>query len=263
MFDHHELTKHSCEVFINQWQLLTTTKRCPACWLRVYECYCSCLKPLPGEVPYIDSIIIYYHFKELGRSSNTAHLLPLLLPHRQCRTITYGDSEPEAELMRQIVLEQQAGKPRTCIMYPSKDSPTLSAWLKQSDSSLGGGEGGGPSSASPSGINLVVVDGTSSQARRQVNHLEHMFRSVIPGECTSRLPLVKLDFEAIGGSCVSSLAKIRYQPSAEKICSMQAVILAMQEAGVPGETCAHLGNQLDAFLVYIMSKKVLKLEIIN
>ena len=78
MFDHHELTDLAYRFHIEKWSESISTNRCPDCWLRKYECFCYSIKENIDLSPPIGKVIIYYHFKELGRSCNTAHLLPLI-----------------------------------------------------------------------------------------------------------------------------------------------------------------------------------------
>jgi hypothetical protein len=137
---------------------------------------------------------------------------------------------------------------QTCVLYPLSDCPTLSEWINSR-----------PEHFRSLPVNLVVIDGTYSQAKRQIHHLSQMLSLNEDGTAKENiipLPVVKLDFGMSGGSCRSSLAKIRYQPSADKICSMQAVVLAMREMGVDNTICDELLNKLEEFLKQILDKRV-------
>ena len=230
MFDHHDLTKQASQQYASKWHTLSqvTHTRCSACWLRSYECYCAHFHQMGQyvEPATISSIIIYFHYQELGRSTNTAHLLPIILP-QLCRSIVYGDSPQEVDLVEQIMFELIAGGRKSiCILYPTKECPTVTLWLQQQQQQrhkkIHAGcavkssvatieeevlEGEVSMAAAAGGVTLVVIDGTYSQARRQVNHLDHLLRATAGYQSHFQLPLVKLDFDAIGGACVSSLGK--------------------------------------------------------
>jgi hypothetical protein len=103
--------------------------------------------------------------------------------------------QAETDLLRTIIEESRNGQRFTCILYPTKDSMLLPDFIaaarrtgSSSDSSDNCSEGGSccgnggdrsSESSSESGrglkpINMVVLDGTYSHARRQLRHLEAM-----------------------------------------------------------------------------------------
>jgi DTW domain-containing protein YfiP len=58
---------------------LTSGNRCSKCWLRMRECFCYKLtqfrEEIYGNKAQNIRICIYYHFQEIGRSANTAHVV--------------------------------------------------------------------------------------------------------------------------------------------------------------------------------------------
>lgn len=59
-----------------------------------------------------------------------------------------------------------------------------------------------------------------------------------------------------GEGCRSAIVGIMQQPGAEKICSYQAVIIALQQLGVDSNLCSNLLMELDKWLAYILKRKV-------
>ena len=93
----------------------------------------------------------------------------------------------------------------------------------------------------------------NGQATRQMKHLEQAL-----AERNVPLPAVKLDLA--GGGCKSAIAGIMYQPAKDKICSFQAVVMALLQTGWMSQSfCDQLSNDLHAWLGYILKIKVPKL----
>ena len=168
---HHEKTRASYSGFLHAWHRKIDEGRCAGCWLRSYDCCCESY--LLGRQKLYESLgaqsvdfLIYYHFRELGRSANTAHVLELLL---QCPTIVYGDHVKELALAAEIRQEVQEGRQRTVVLYPSSEALSLSQWFQSSS----GGDcerNKGPCS----NPRFVLLDGTYSDARKMVKHLQHL-----------------------------------------------------------------------------------------
>jgi len=91
---------------------------------------------------------IYYHFQEVGRSANTAHLAPILLPNI-CDSIIYGDDERENTFLDSLWRSETDAD--SCVLYPAEGALNVSQWLQNSPSRI---------------KSIVVIDGTYSQASR-------------------------------------------------------------------------------------------------
>lgn len=228
-----------------------TNERCSKCWLRHYDCYCTSLdarKQYYAEQQRIGQgmqhviTCMYYHYQEIGRSANTAHLLEAICPAEQFEVVIFGDVEAEQKLVREMYDEAMTGEPVTCVLYPSRDAVLLSDWIAQR-----------PASCRDRPIRLVALDGTYAQASRQYKHLIKSL-SLLSPDCPQPLSVVKLDLEC--GRCDSALAWIQHQPNAEKICTYQAVVMAMRQAGESAQLCASLSTDLDAFLGHILTRRI-------
>ena len=74
---------------------------------------------------------MYYHYQELGRSANTAHLFEAICPTKNFEKVIFGDTKAEIQLVNDIIRETLDDEPMTCVLYPSKDAILLSDWIKQ------------------------------------------------------------------------------------------------------------------------------------
>ena len=74
---------------------------------------------------------MYYHYQELGRSANTAHLFEAVCPNGNYERLIFGDTLGEISLVQDMIKESREGKLMTCVLYPSNDAILLSDWIKQ------------------------------------------------------------------------------------------------------------------------------------
>lgn len=197
---HHELTLQPAISTIKDWNIrYPQTNRCEVCWLRNYNCFCSYFNEKAEKYHNIVSnytqsqqlnnsnnpiiqITIYYHYKEIGRSANTMHILEALCPSL-CYSIILGDIEKESQLIERIIqsqIDQRNGNnyyDRIAVLYPSQDSITIPNWLKSLNTLNSSNSSSQPSSNLSSSINyspkveLIVLDGTYPQATRLVSSL--------------------------------------------------------------------------------------------
>ena len=233
--DHHKITKEAYTNALRLWEEGKANINCPRChkcWLRTYECYCHNVTSRSDATMNNVRITMYYHYQELGRSANTAHVLSMLMPDK-CEDLIFGDIVGEKKLVDSIKREQDSGNLETCILYPLNDCPTIAEWKA--------------SRKNPNGpLRIVAIDGTYSHAVRQVKHLQHLL-----GE--TYLPVVRLQLE---GHTRSAVAGIMRQPTGEKICTMQAIVMALQQAGASHELCDTLHSDLMQWIDYIVRRKV-------
>ena len=242
--DHHETLHKSYREKMDWWREVTEVekRRCKTCWLRSHQCYCAVLNIKKEKYeawlprPHI-KVCIYYNPMEISRTANTAHQLEATCPFA-CNSIVYGDIEKERELMNDIENEYKEGCPQTCIMFPSNDAMLLSEWMDQR-----------PPASAGKPIRLIMLDGTFPGASRQAKYLMNC--------CALRgipAPVVKLDLE--GDACKSAVAGVMYQPGRDKICTYQAIVMAMQQAKVDPAFCASLSQDLEDWIGYILQMKV-------
>lgn len=259
---HHELNRKSCEIKLAWWENeISQGRRCGRCWLRNYECFCDQFDVIAAERPTVVSaedekakVCMYYHYQEIGRSANTAHVFQAL---NSCETVIYGDSTAEIKLLNDIATEIVTGTPTTCILYPSNDAISLNEWMtnraelhekKQTSS--------GTTSPKLPPIRIVVLDGTYNQAKRQWKYLTKALQTLSASynHSSLKLPVVKLDLEK--GRCKSAILGIMSQPGKDKVCSYQAAVMALRQAGVSQAACDFHARNLDKFLQHILSTKI-------
>ncbi len=113
---------------------MRSAPRCERCWQRQDSCICDSLTPLPTRT----RLLILRHISERHRPSSTARLAALLLP--SVHIVDYGDG-------------------------PLPDLDLADSWLLFPD--------GAPLSAAPTPppAQLVILDGTWTQARRMRNRV--------------------------------------------------------------------------------------------
>jgi DTW domain-containing protein YfiP len=136
--DHHELNRISYNAKVAWWQEEQATgKRCALCWLRPHECFCSTLRTIQADMTdYVTRnsleerirVCLYYHYQELGRSANTAHLLEAICP-TLCERLIFGDAMAELRFIKEMINEHQSNKIRTCILYPHATAVGLDEWV--------------------------------------------------------------------------------------------------------------------------------------
>lgn len=234
IINHHELVLAAYKLKTDWWnEEIQINSRCKRCWLRCYECFCSELSQQAQIVSNFKEDVavrmcIYYHYQEIGRSPNTAHLYESLYSYANlcrdmkstCDTLLFGDTQAEHALIHDIHKEIENNLPQTCILYPTCNAPYISHWLKSR-----------PSAAQNLPPRIVVLDGTYPQASRQYKYLAKSLE-LMHG---NQLPVVKLD---LGNRPVrSALYGIQSQPGVDKLCSYQAMVMALHQIGqTPGIT---------------------------
>lgn len=250
--EHHDLAQSSSKLKLEWWEEeVRKSERCGQCWLRSYDCICAefidkrrifyedLLSSSINHVSNNFKVLMYYHYQEIGRSANTAHILEALLPPSHCQRLTFTDWKNEQILCDEIYEEIISDTPQTIILYPSANAVLLSEWMK-----------GRKNKSSP--VRLVALDGTYSQASRQFKYLSKSIS--LKGDGKVELPVVKLDLEQ--GKCISAYAGIQHQPNQEKICSYQAVVMALQQLCASSDLCSNLFQDLDTFIKYLLQLKV-------
>ena len=241
---------------------ISNGKRCSTCWLRPHECYCYHLKNKKNVYNDMFSntsktnndtnkntnnntnkcikIYIHYHYQEIGRGPNTGHVLEALLPNEMVEKGIYGDINCDKQLINDMINESDNDDQYTCILYPDKTSVLLSQWIKTR-----------PRNDANKPIRVIVLDGTYAQASRQWKYL-----SMSMQKYHKKLPLVKLDIEE--GGMKSAIAGIMYQPGKEKICTYQACVMAMREAGISATICNSFDDDLELWLVHLLKTSIKK-----
>ena len=273
---HHEKTQVAYQRSMCQWKdKIDRGIRCGACWLRPHDCCCLSYFQERREVYrqkgfYNDDpqatnegigvkFLVYYHFREIGRSANTAHLMENIIP---CERIIFGDSEKEIALAKEISQEHLSGARRTVILYPCATSLGINQWMNENSLSSSDiqtdRENNSHKQEQSRNLRLILLDGTYSDADKLARHLERLLRMY---NCPN--PLVKLDLES--GKCTSAVTGIMYQPNPEKICTFQAATMAAQqvishvkshEQEKSHEFCTMLSEDLNYWLNHLLVSKI-------
>ena len=193
--NHHETVRHSFSCHMTKWyKELDSGSRCRVCWLRSYQCYCQVLNRRKADYQqYLEEaklkykIMMYYHYIEIGRSPNTAHVFEALCP-QVCDKVLFGDSEQEIKLMETMLQDFKSGENSYCILYPTSTAVTIGEWMESRQTTNPGKP-----------VTMIALDGTYSQALRQFKHLKKC--AVMYG---FELPAVKLDLGEKG--CESAIS---------------------------------------------------------
>ena len=185
------------------------------------------------------SIIIYFHHSEIGRTINTGHIFQAICPF-MCASIILGDAEKEDQLINELKAEVDVdntfkynNNTKTFILYPSLKSISLNEWLSKQSSTT--------TSTKKQRIRFIVLDGTYRNASNQLKYLEKRSKQL-----GFQLPLVKLDLDHV--SAKSAFVGLINQPSKEKICTFQAIVMAMASIGVNNSFCKQLREDLTQWL---------------
>lgn len=273
--EHHPTLLESCQSKLAGWEeiqhsavrQLESQRRCGKCWLRGHQCYCGVLSErrklfdsAPDKYAIRNTeIVIYYAFKEIGRGPNTAHIMEQLLPGCTSQVIL-GLPEQEKKLIDELVEEYRSHRVRTCIMYPVKEAQVISEWkdgvttYNSSSSEVSEGESNQlhkqQEQEREKKTRLVVLDGTYGDARRMFNYLKICLEARgVP------CPVVKLDIGE-GEFIKSAYLGIMDQPGRDKICTFQAVIMAMRDLGELESLCSALSADLDSWVHYILDCRI-------
>ncbi|MCE9668138.1 DTW domain-containing protein [Myxococcus stipitatus] len=121
--------------------------RCPRCFLPTSLCLCAELPRIPTRT----ELLIIRHHKETLKSTNTARMAALALPH--CRIVSYGSP----------------GHPFDASLLEDADD----TWLLFPDAQQT------PAAHAPPPRRLIVLDGSWGQARRMVQRVPALRR--LPG----------------------------------------------------------------------------------
>eukprot|EP01129_Flabellula_baltica_P003212 TRINITY_DN13025_c0_g1_i1.p1 TRINITY_DN13025_c0_g1~~TRINITY_DN13025_c0_g1_i1.p1 ORF type:complete len:275 (+),score=49.05 TRINITY_DN13025_c0_g1_i1:185-1009(+) len=148
-------------------KLEKSTRFCSNCW-HVVEC-CMCSYVENSDVRFQASYIVYTHYKEFGRTSNTGRFLELVSPS-SFRIVYCGDIDGE-----QDIIDSMKNDPTHCfILYPGNDSITFEELAERNGHALGQDLGM---------YTVIILDGTWTQVkslRKRINVTE------------SNIPFIKL-----------------------------------------------------------------------
>lgn len=261
---HHPLTYEASIICRNRWKEACADTsiqgRCPVCWLRRHDCYCTAIDSRRDT--YTDGVhkcelILYYSYKELGRSPNTAHVLHTFLPYCTS-TIVLGEVDKEKDMIHSIIEEYRVNKRRTVILWPNKHAMLLSEWKAMIDENREDTDDGrnedtcmADTDTGTFKYRLIALEGTYKDATRLYKTLVNAINNIDP---SVPIPVAKLDLGEEG--CASAILGIMVQPNKEKICTYQACVMAMQQLGESASFCDALHNELVDWTEHLITKRV-------
>jgi DTW domain-containing protein YfiP len=196
VLDLPEIQRESVSVARRLNQRLQSLRRnndCPRCWMQRKHCICAACPPVDGKetstplLASLDRIFLVMHHKEIGLKLDTAKLILSSFPSK-CRLVVAGIDAEYQQSMFEMIKAVESTDPngrRTCLLlFPDDTAKTLneivSGSMSTTDFLL----------SNPQKFDLIVLDGTWSQARKFV---ARYFSS-----SSGRIQSVKLSDDAVG-----------------------------------------------------------------
>lgn len=137
---------------------LTRNRDCRRCWLQQKHCYCSKCPPIQSPVS-VKRLFVLMHHKEICLAVDTARLLLSTFPET-CRLVVGGIGPEHQASMAEI---QQAMKGNKCmVLFPTDDAQSFAQLAQETDHECQDDD----NTLSDDGWDVIVIDGTWSQARK-------------------------------------------------------------------------------------------------
>jgi len=180
-------------------------KICLKCWTKLTGCICGLVK----KTNFRHNFLLYMHYKEFGRQTNTGKILGI--SSENARIFLSGIPEEEAEMLSIL----KNNPKNSFVLFPSLNSISVAQFLSRFDpensSDSKGKEKEKEGEYEFPSLNIVVLDGTWNQAK----HLAYN----IPEE----VPRVHVDPTS------PSLFLLRKQTRSDRICTLEAATLLIDE----------------------------------
>ena len=121
--DARELAHAAAHFAANRERMATT--RCMACWVTRAHCMCARLRRLRVSTELVD-VLVAVHYKEYGKATNTAKLLPHLLTAAGCgaagQTASAAGGSSLCVYPVEPLQEQLRAAGPTLLLWPGEDS---------------------------------------------------------------------------------------------------------------------------------------------
>jgi DTW domain-containing protein YfiP len=184
---------------------------CRKCWLINNDCICNQAIPITqSQFPH--RLIIYMHFKEYARSSNTGALPQVCMGPSNVKILVKGIPKDD------FLFEQICFEPNTFIFFPSTHSTTFPEFIEIISKTHNFGKSLSiPTDLRIPKFNIIIVDGTWTQAKKIERTLD------------TRIPRVQL--MSIDDLSLELRAPLREHlgPDHTRICTLGAIIKLLQE----------------------------------
>lgn len=192
----YEDERAHAEAFLAALRQRLAATRCLTCWFPKAHCICARLAKLRVSTTRVD-VLLAVHYKEFGKATNTAKLLPQLLSSAD----GIGDSCSLCVYPNDPFHERLQSAP-ALLLWPGEDSlpaADLRDWV----------------AAQQQRVTLLVIDGTWGHARAMARH--------VPKDVVR----VHVNNEVAG----PSLFLNRRQATADRVSTVEAVSLALSALG--------------------------------
>lgn len=210
-------------------------QRCSVCWLLHPQCICTPATPHEVLQNFRHRTIVWLHCKEFGRLSNTGGLISVAFPSPQTHVLVAGMQEDEKRFQAELERDPEA----TFVLFPSEDSITAQEFMQLVQEDCGAHIGASEAAAPPTPVppppaqdrngrvyTIILVDGTWQQARRLASKIPTHIKRVrlLPREAID--PVYK--------------SPMRSQATPDRVCSLSAYVLLLQELNVHPQVVEHL-----------------------
>jgi DTW domain-containing protein YfiP len=140
---------------------LSRNNDCRRCWLQQKHCICSQCPPLEGSIPKIWRLFLLIHHKEVCLAVDTARLILSSFPDT-CRLVV-GGIGPEFQESMAEMLDAVQNERNCLVLFPADNAKTFGELEASShlEDNIGV-----QSSTSDERWDVIVIDGTWSQARK-------------------------------------------------------------------------------------------------
>jgi DTW domain-containing protein YfiP len=244
--------KNAQETLTHKKKLIEKGFQCPKCWLIKRVCICE---NMPKDVKLKNNVIIYMHFKEFGRSSNTGLDLTNACPN--AKLLLCGIPEDEKTLHDVMYKKSDEHKDstnadreltfneNTFVLFPSNDSVTAQEFLdrlrvnkkkkEEVHESNNNNHNDEEEDLEPAAkrrrievdpVNVIVLDATWNQARALYKRLP------------TGLPKVRLS------EMKETISHLRKQTVEGRVTTAEATLLLLEELGEDKEELSKLWQGL-------------------
>ncbi|CAB9506644.1 DTW [Seminavis robusta] len=216
-------------------QSFRRNKDCPRCWLQRAHCICDQCPPLMiQEESVIRRIFLLMHHKEICLAVDTAKLILACFPHH-CRLVVAGIGPEYQSSMKE--LQEAIHQPNCLVLFPSEDAQTFADILASNSKQQQNEKREGIGSDGSVRWDLIVIDGTWSQAQKI--HKRYFPPTEKGGP--QRVQLSSTSLLPLHNSHNAGHQQLRRHPiDLRTISTMEATRLLLKE--ILGETAASTGD---------------------
>ena len=195
--------------------------RCCTCFMTLPFCICEKIKAIDSSGMDLPEILIYTHYKEYGKTSNSGKLIPQLLPQNSRIVFFHGERSDVCITSSDTT---------TLVLCPSPDSIPLQDFLA-----------GIPADQK---LRLILLDSTWSQSKSLNRNLDKAYSRV------------NLNAQAVAAG--PSLFLNRKQVSAERTSTLETLIHALKVLKVSDKVSDGMYKALKVSVTSVLTQKGLR-----